>query len=101
MTLNGMVNSVRYNQKISKDDLLEYIHLYKWGNSPVRVFMMDGGTSLSGRDGFVFMEGDYFKVRWHFGRNEDYTLKQNDVIGIVERNKMGYEPKRLVLNSKK
>lgn len=101
MTLNSGVNSVKYNKKISKDGILKYIHLYKGDNSPVRVFRMDGGTSLSGRDGFVFAEGDYFKVRWHSGRDEVYTLKQNDVIGIVERNKIGYEPKRLVLNSKK
>jgi len=84
---------------IPKEELSRYISLY--GAATIRVFRMDGGAIPSGRDGFVFADEGYFKVSWHTALDELYTLRQNDVIGIIEKNKMGYEPRRLFLNSGK
>ena len=101
MTLNDVADSADslLLKRISKAQLSIYISLY--GAAPIRVFRMDGGLTLSGRDGFVFVDEDYFKVRWHTGIDELYILRQNDVIGIKEKNKSGYQQKRLFLNSGK
>ncbi len=97
---NASKNSKNSNQKtISRNQLFWYVANYNNNNAPARVFRMDGGITPAERDGFIYLDRTHFKVIWHFGGDEPYILKQNDVIGIAERNKMGYEPKRLVLNS--
>lgn len=100
-TANASKNSKNSNQKaISRNQLSRYVANYNNSNAPARVFMMDGGITPAERDGFIYLDRTHFKVRWHSGGDEPYILKPNDIIGIVERNKLGYEPKRLDLNSK-